>query len=281
MALLNMNATVRHRRLATELRKLREVRGLDGAEAAAHLGWSRSNLSKLETANRRPSVQDVERCLDLYGGGEDLRLALIKLAQNLGQRGWWINYADVLDVDFLELEDDAVEIRSYQCGTVPGILQTNEYAMALMGLANRGDSDEKRLRRLAARAARRQRLDRDDAPVFQAVIEEAVLRRPVGGKDVMKAQLRALLSAAERPNVQIQIMPLESWQHLGHEGSFVILGFGGPINLDVVYVEGALGNAGYREDAAQLELCRLNFAQISKAALEEDPSRAFIEDLLG
>lgn len=280
MATLNSNATVRHRRVATELRKLREARGLDTTEAAGQLGWSQSNLSKLETARRRPSVGDVEHCLDLYGCDQALRLALIKITQNIGVRGWWTTYSDVLDPSFLELEDDAVELRTYQRNVIPGLLQSDEYALAVIKLFNTGESNEVQARRLAARAARRERLLGPDAPVFHAVIEETVLTRPTGGRDVMNSQLRALLNSAAKQNVQIQIVPQESWQHPGHEGSFTILGFGGPVNLDVVYSEGALGNGAYLEDAAQLELSRVNFASISKAALSEGDSVAFVEALL-
>jgi transcriptional regulator with XRE-family HTH domain len=277
---LNPNATVRHRRLATELHNLRKARGLDGGEAAELLDWSRSNLSKLETASRRPSIADVERCLDLYGCDEAVRLTLIKMTQNLAVRGWWINYRDVLDPSFLELEDEAREVRTYHRNVIPGLLQTDEVAFAIIKLSNIGESSETQMRRVAARAARRQRLVGPDAPVFHAVIEESVLLRPLGGRQIMQAQLRALLEIIERPHIQIQVMPLDAWQHPGHEGSFTIMGFGETANFDVVYVEGAVGNGAYLEDVAQLEVCRLNFASISKAALDGPSSQAFIEGLL-
>ncbi len=280
MTQLDTRATVRHRRIATELRKLRETRGLTPQEAADQLGWSRPKLNKYETATRRPPVGDVEALLDLYGCAEDLRLTLIKHTKNIGIRGWWVSYGDVLDPSFLELEDDAVELRTYKRDVVHGLLQTNEYALAVIKLSNTGEPNEKQVRRVAARAARRQRLDSASAPVFHAVIEESVLRRPIGGPDVMTGQLRALLEAADKPHVQMQIMPQESWQHPGHEGSFTIMGFGGSVNFDVVYTEGALGNGAYLEDAAQLELSRVNFASISKAALSEGDSVAFVEGLL-
>lgn len=281
MTLLNPKATVRHKRLATELRKLREARGYNGGEAASQLGWSSSNLSKAETAARKPSVADVEEMLDLYGCDEALRLALIQLTRNISKRGWWVDYRDVLDPSFFELEDEAVELRSYQTGMVPGLLQTDEYTLALIKLAagsqETGATD---LRRLSARAARRQRLLGPDAPYFHAVIKESVLLCPVGGDHVMQDQLKALLVAAERPNVRLQVLPMKAWQHPGHTGSFMIMGFGGSVNFDVVYVEGAGGSSVYLEDAAQVELSRVNFVRISEAALEDEPSMALIEGLL-
>lgn len=282
MTQLDKRATVRHRRIATELRKLREARGLGLLDAAAALGWSRPKLSKYETAARRPTVADVETMLELYGCDEALRLALIQLARNIGKRGWWLAYSDVWeDTSFLELEDDAVEVRTYQRYAVPGILQTDEYAMAILKAVRPQESGETRFRRAAARAVRRKRLSDPDAPVFHAVIEESVLRRPVGGWEIMKEQYKQLLEITQLANLQVQIMPQEAWQHPAYGGSFVILGFGGAVNLDVVYIEGAVGNGAYLEDAAQVEVCRLDFAQISQAALPVTESVAFIEGLLG
>jgi transcriptional regulator with XRE-family HTH domain len=274
---LNPKATVRHRRLAVELRKLREERGLTNAQAAGRLGWAPSNLSKAETAGRQPSDEDVRALLDLYGCDEALRLKLIWLAENIGKRGWWTDYRDVLDPSFLELEDDAIEIRSYQASVIPGLLQTDEYAVSVIKLFNTGESSEKQMRRAAARATRRNRLTARDAPVFHTVIEEAVLRRPVGGADDFAEQLTALLVAAELPNVQIQVMPSSSWRHPGYDGSFMIMGFG-EVNMDVIYTE-VRGNHTYLEDAAQLGLGRVNFASISDAALDETASKVFIEEV--
>lgn len=282
MTQLDKRATVRHRRLATELRKLREARGLGLLEAAEAVGWSRPKLSKYETAARRPTVGDVEALLDLYGCDAALRLTLVEIARNIGKRGWWLAYSDVWeDTSFLELEDDAVEMRTYQRYVVPGMLQTDEYAMAVMKTVEPDEAGEIRLRRAAARAARRRRLSSPDAPVFHAVIEESVLRRPVGGMEIMNDQYRQLLAISEFPNVQVQVMPQEVWQHPAYGGSFVLLGFGGTVNLDVVYIEGAVGNGAYLEDAAQVEKCRLDFAQISKAALPDVETVRFIEGLLG
>lgn len=291
MATLNPNATVRHKRLATELRKLREVAKLDNQQAADLLGWSPSNLSKAETANRKPSAADVEKMTALYGCHESVALKLLKLAKNIGVRGWWVEYDDFLDPSFLELEDDAQEFRSWQLSTVPGLLQTNAYALALIEQGTGNESRHSQLRRAAARARRQERLQGDDAPVFHAVIEEHCLRRPVGGTDAMAAQLRALLDAAEEPNVTIQVMPQEAWEHPGHEGSFLIMGFGESVDrdsldvvdhvsLDVVYQDGANGTAAYLESAAQVATSRLNFDRISQAALDQKRSRLLIEKIL-
>lgn len=281
MTQLNSDATVRHKRIATELRKLREERGYTVQGAAELLGWSRPKLQKYEYASRKPSVADVEKLLDLYTCDEALRLSLIQYTKLISKRGLLAAYNDVLDPSFIELEQEAVEIRSYQGDVIPGLLQADDYAFALINLAgSEGESGEMKGRRLAARAARQQRLTAEDAPVYHAVVEESVLRRPVGGEKILKRQLRALLETAALPNVKIQVMPTERWEHAGHAGSFTIMGFGGSGNFDVVYVEGAVGASVYLEDQAQLQRSRLNFAGISKAALTDLESAALIEDLL-
>lgn len=277
---LKHSATVRHRRLATELRKLRELRGLKSEQAAQMLGWSPSNLSKAETAARKPSKADVSAMLDLYGCDDKLRNDLMKLTEDLTRRGWWVDYTDVIEPSFAELEEEAAELRTYQRDNVPGLLQIDEYALALIKEASIGSKDRAEIgRRLTARGKRRERLYREDAPVFHAVIEESVLRTPIGGRDVQNRQLQALLDASQQPNIKIQVMPLEVWQHPGHEGSFMIMGFGAT-SFGVIYVEGAMGHSGYLEDAQKLERSRLAFARISEAALTESGSKALIEGLL-
>lgn len=277
---LKHSATVRHRRLATELRKLREARGLKSEQAAQMLGWSPSNLSKAETAARKPSKADVAAMLDLYGCDDSLRSDLMTLAEDLTKRGWWLDYADVIEPSFAELEEEAVELRTYQRDTIPGLLQIDEYALNLIKAASIGVVDHEEVgRRLATRGRRRERLYRDDAPVFHAVIEESVLRTPSGGKDVQYRQMEALLVASQQSNITIQVMPQEVWQHPGHAGSFMIMGFGAS-GFGVVYVEGAMGHSGYLEDARKLERSRLTFARISEAALNESASMALIEGML-
>jgi transcriptional regulator with XRE-family HTH domain len=273
-------ATVRHRRVASELRKLRERNDLTPQQAADALGWSRPKLNKYETASRRPTVTDVEQMLNLYGCEEGLALALLKLTKNIGVRGWWTGYEDVLDSSYPELESDAVEIRSWQMGVLPGLLQIDEYALPLIRLGLPGDSSESHARRLAARAARREILTQPGAPTLHAVIDEAALRRPIGGPEAWRKQLEFLIESMEQPSVRIQVMPLKSWQHPGLDGPVVLLGFGGAVLLDVAYLEGAMGTGIYLEDVKQVTRCSVNFERISEAALSDEESKAFIRGLL-
>jgi transcriptional regulator with XRE-family HTH domain len=273
-------ATVRHRRIALELRKLRQKSRLTAQEAADALGWSRPKLNKYETASRRPTVADVEQMLNLYGCDEALGLALVKLTKNIGVRGWWTGYEDVLDESYPELESDAIEIRTWQMGVIPGLLQIDEYALPLIRLGLPDASGESHARRLAARAARRAILKQPDGPTLHAVIDEAALRRPIGGTEAWRKQLEALLASAELPNIRIQVMPLTHWQHPGLDGPVVLLGFGGTVLLDVGYLEGAVGTGIYLEDIAQVTRCSVNFEQISRSALSDEESKAFIGGLL-
>lgn len=271
--------TVRHRRLAAELRRLRENADLTPERASAALGWSRPKLVKFETARTAPSPGDVAAMLELYGAPETFKIALMQLSRDVRKRGWWAAYDDVLPPSYAELEDDAVEIRSWQVQAVPGLLQTDDYALALILLSNPDDSEESHLRRLQARMARRTVLTRQSAPTLRAVIDESALLRPIGGREVMRRQLIALLEAAERPHVHLQVVPTVQADFPGVEGSFVVLSFGGPIVLDVAYLKSVAGDI-YVEDVEQVRRCGAKFDRISEAALPETESAALIEALV-
>lgn len=271
--------TVRHRRLAAELRRLRENAELSPERAAAALGWSRPKLVKFETARTAPGPTDVAAMVELYGASEAYRMALIQLSRDVRKRGWWTAYDDVLPSSYAELEDDAVEIRSWQVQEIPSLLQTDDYALAIIRLNNPEAAEETQLRRLQARMARRTVLTRQTAPSLRAIIDESVLRRPVGGPDAMRRQLAALLEAAERPHVHLQVAPTTHADFPGMEGSFVILSFASQIALDVVYIKNVAGGI-YIEDVEQVRRCRAKFGAISEAALSEAESIALIEALV-
>jgi transcriptional regulator with XRE-family HTH domain len=270
--------TVRHRRLAAELRRLRERAELTPERAAAALGWSRPKLVKFETARTAPGPADVASMVELYGAPEAYKITLIQLARDVRKRGWWSAFDDVLPPSFAELEDDAVEIRSWQVQEIPGLLHTDEYALALIRLNNPDESEESQLRMLNARIARRTLLTRQSAPTLHAVIDESALRRPIGGPDAMRRQLTALLEAAQRRHVHLQIAPTAKGDFPGLEGSFVILSFASPIALDVAYIKNVAGGI-YIEDVDQVRRCSAKFDRISAAALPELESISLIETL--
>lgn len=266
--------TVRHRRLAAELRRLREAAELSPPAAASALGWSRSKLTRFETADTRPQPSDVADMLGLYGGDDALKLALMQLARDIRTRGWWSAYSDVLAGSFAELENDADQIRSWNPQIVHGLLQTQDYARTLI----RGYSTDvaEVNRRLQAREHRKAVLAREDAPSLSLVLDEAVLRRPVGGPEVMRGQLRALLEAGERSNVSVRVMPTSAgWYPSIGEGSFTLFGFPRPIDLDVAYLETVAGGI-YVEDVGEVRRCSVRYDELSDSALSENDSAVLI-----
>ncbi|WP_089330721.1 helix-turn-helix domain-containing protein [Actinomadura meyerae] len=270
--------TVRHRRLARQLRQQREKAGLTMEGAAAALGWSRPKLLRFETAKTRPKPSDVEEMLDLYGGDEGIKLALMQLARDIRKRGWWSAFNDVLTGSFAELEDDAIAIRSWQVQFIPGLLQTSDYAMALIRVLSPEDSEDVLLRRLQARMARRAILERENAPSYTVVLDESVLRRAVGGPQIMARQLEALASASAKPNISIRVMPISVGEHAGMDGPFVALSFAGELDQDVIYLEG-MGGEIYVEDVGQVARGNVRFDRICEQALAEEDSLALIADI--
>ncbi|WP_395104654.1 helix-turn-helix domain-containing protein [Actinomadura sp. SCN-SB] len=270
--------TARHRRLARQLREARKRSGMTMEAAAAALGWSRPKLVRFETAKTRPKATDVEAMLDLYGGGEAIKLALVQLAKDIRKRGWWSAFDDVLTGSFAELEDDAVKIRTWQVQFIPGLLQISDYASALIRVNRPEDSEEARLRRIQARMARRTVLERKEQFSLAVVLDEAVLRRPVGGPEVMSRQLEALLNESNKPNVSLRVLPCASGEHAGMDGPFVILSFEGALEPDVIYLEG-MGGEIYLEDVEQINRCTLRFDRISDQALSEEDSTRLIADI--
>ena len=185
--------TMRRRRLARELARLREDRGMTIREAAAALEWDPSKLSRVEGLQRGIIVRDVRRLLDLYQvSDETQREALFELARQARQRGWWQAYADVMPSEYanlIGLEAEAAEIRTYQPELIHGLLQTEDYARAVIRSGRPGDTAGEVDRRVEIRMTRQQILDRDGPPRLRVVLNEAAVRRMVGGPDVMRAQL--------------------------------------------------------------------------------------------
>ncbi|MEU8266328.1 helix-turn-helix transcriptional regulator [Sphaerisporangium sp. NPDC049002] len=270
--------TVRLRRLARELRKMRETAGLSPEGAAAQLGWSRSKVSRVETGRTRASPNDVAQICDLYGAGASVRAVLMQLAKEVRQRGWWTAYADVFTGSYVGLEDEASLIRQWEVQLVPGLLQTDEYARTVIsaGLPDPHDAEDVH-RRVMARMARRMLLSRPNAPELYAVLDEGVVRRPIGGPELMHDQLEALLISARRPNVTIRILPYSAGAHAGLEGAFTVLSFAEEVDPDVAYVEGTAGEV-YVESSEQVDRYKVAFERICDAALPPDESIGLITD---
>lgn len=268
--------TVRQRKLAATLRSLREAAGLTPEQAAGALGWSRPKLVKIELAQAIPKIAEVEQILGTYGSLDTgVNLAVVQLARDCRQRGWWTAYGDVLEGSYVELEDAAGLIRAWQVQVVPGLLQTEDYARAVISSGSTYGPEEID-RRVQARMHRQTLLTRKDAPSLEIVLAEEVFRRPGGGSELIAHQARSLHEASKRPNVTIRVVPIEAGIHPGMgQGPLTIFGFPGPVDLDVAYLETLSGDA-YVEDVAQVQACSVMFDRIASAALSPEESAAFL-----
>ncbi|WP_442930798.1 helix-turn-helix domain-containing protein [Micromonospora sp. NBC_00421] len=258
--------TVLRMLLGAQLRRLREASGVTREGAGWEIRSSESKISRMELGRVGFKERDVADLLTLYGvTAVDERNALLKLARDANSPGWWHRYGDVLPTwfqSYLGLEAAAALIRSYEVQFVPGLLQTPDYARAVVLLGHRGAAVEEVDRRVELRMQRQQLLHRTDPPQLWAVIDEAVLRRPIGGPQVMRGQLTALVEATRSPHIRLQIIPFDAGGHAAAGGAFTILRFGDDDLPDIVYIE-QLTSALYldkREDldyyaAAMERLC--------------------------
>jgi transcriptional regulator with XRE-family HTH domain len=269
--------TVRGRRLARELRRLRETQGLTLQEVADRLDWSRATVSRLETGQTRPKPGDIADLLDLYGYPSPGRDALINLAKEAGQRGWWTAYADVFTGSYVALEDEASQIRAWDTQLVHGLLQTEDYSRAVITAGRMLPGPTEIERRIDARKARQALLERDEAPRVHLIVDESVLHRPIGGWPVMRAQLAALAEFAARPRIDIQVLPYGTGAHAGLDGRFTILSFPNPADPDIAYVEGTMGDV-YLESAEEIATHGDRFDRVAAAALPPEDSAHLIAE---
>ncbi|MER7460635.1 helix-turn-helix transcriptional regulator [Micromonospora sp. NPDC126480] len=233
--------TVLRMMLGAQLRRLRESRGVTREGAGWEIRASESKISRMELGRVGFKERDVADLLTLYGvTDEQEREVLLKLARDANSPGWWHRYGDVLPSWFqayLGLEAAAALIRTYEVQFVPGLLQTREYARAVVLLGHARAAAAEVDRRVALRMQRQRLLRRDDPPQLWAVVDEAALRRPIGGPRVMREQLAALIEATKSPNVRLQVMPFAAGGHAAAGGAFSILRFGDADLPDIVYIE--------------------------------------------
>jgi transcriptional regulator with XRE-family HTH domain len=273
--------TVRRRRLSAALRQARQQANLRADVVARQLGWQASKVTRIERNEwRLPSVSDVTDLMDVYGiTDEAVRQALIRLAREARQRGWWEEFGDVLGGTLAEFEAEATSIRTFEALLVPGLLQTAEYAAAVF----RGGMvvDEAIIaRRVQARLARQQILERANPPTLWVVIDEAALRKHVGGPAVMRDQIHHLVEVAARPNIAIQVLPDAAGAHAAMTGPFAILSYATLEDADLVYIEtGATGDL-YLETTQEVERYRLKYDHVCASALSADASVAYLQDLV-
>jgi transcriptional regulator with XRE-family HTH domain len=270
--------TVRRRRLAAELRSLREAARLTCEDVAEHMECSASKISRVETGRVSVSPRDVRDMLSLYGVDAQQRDSLVQLARESRQKGWWHAYSDTIQPRFatyVGLEDAAAEIRTYEVNLIPGLLQTEDYARTVINAGNLTGTQEDVERRVALRMARQPMLTGDDPPQLWAVLDEAVLRRTVGGPGLMRMQLDQLVELAAMPNVAVQVIPFTAGAHPGMGKPFVILAFPERADPDVVYLED-LTSALYLEDVDEIDRYNVLFNHLRATALSFEDSASLI-----
>jgi transcriptional regulator with XRE-family HTH domain len=227
--------------LGAQLRQLREASGIAREDAGYAIRSSGSKISRLELGRVGFKERDVSDLLTLYGVTDEReRTQLLSLARQANEPGWWHQYSDVLPSWFevyVGLEEAAARIRSYEVQFIPGLFQTEGYAHAVTLLGHPDASDDEVERRVALRMTRQRLLSAPAAPQVWAVVDEAALRRPLGGPGVMRAQLEQLLEATELPDVTLQVVAFNRGGHAAAGGPFSILRFGEPDLPDVVYLE--------------------------------------------
>lgn len=278
MADSRYSPSARRRRLSALLRQTREERGLRIDAVNKELGWSSGKLSRMERNEwKLPSVRDMKDLADLYDLPDSMREAITSLARESRVRGWWVEFRDVLRGGLADFESGASMIRTFEALLVPGLLQTPDYAAAILR-GGRVLSDEDIDRKVAGRM-RRQDILTDDGPRVWAVVDEAALRKQVGGPEVMSAQIRHLIDMAECPNIDIQVIRDAQGSHAAMDGSFMVLDFPDPADLPLVYIETATEDL-YLEQPAALQHYVSIFGHICSAAETPEASVRYLETLI-
>jgi hypothetical protein len=241
--------------LGSQLRRMREARGITREDAGYLIRASESKISRMELGRVGFKERDVIDLLGMYGIDQEAeRDALVALAREANAPGWWHKYTDVLPdwfQTYVGLEEAATVIRIYEVQFVPGLLQTADYARAVISLGQSGAPSEEVDRRVSIRMTRQELLAKQDGPRLWAVMDEAALRRPIGGLAVISHQIEQLIKSTQDPRITLQVMPFQSGGHAAESGAFTILRFPELDLPDVVYLE-QLTSALYldkREDA--------------------------------
>ncbi|MFI5910866.1 helix-turn-helix domain-containing protein [Dactylosporangium sp. NPDC051541] len=273
--------TLRRRRLAAELKKCREDAGFTQEAVSRQFEWHSAKVTRIENARVPVTPRDVNDLLTLYGVADsDYRDALMTLARLARQRGWWTDYKDVMRPgNFVGMEADASSAKVWEPIVLPGLLQSEAYMRALIDTGRSHDPQEANDRRVELRKTRQRRLTGVSPLNFWAIVDEAVVRRLIGGPEVMRDQWQRLIDATALPNVTLQVLPYDAGQHAFLGGSVALLEFPDVAHLDVVYLEGLAGDY-YEEQPAEVKRYRVEFERLSTRALTEEESVGMIKRLL-
>jgi hypothetical protein len=235
-------------------------------------------MSRLETGRRGANARDINDLCDLYGVDDDQRRRLLELASEGKQRAWWqplgLPYST-----YVGLESEAVSISDFGLGFIPGLLQTADYARAIVSAAVPKWVPEIVEQRLQGRMVRQQLLHTENAPLFEAVVDESVLHRVVGSRAVMRAQLKRLLDLAELPNVTLRVIPYDAGALPAGNNKFIILRFASPTVKDIVYIEGLTGDL-YLDEPSDVETYNTTFRTLVQLAASPRETHEIIEAMI-
>ncbi|AWE50849.1 helix-turn-helix domain-containing protein [Streptomyces nigra] len=276
----NVNPTVRRRRLGQELRRLRELKGMTAEEVAERLLVSQSKISRLENGRRSISQRDVRDLCGVYEV-EDHRIvdSLMQMAKDSRQQGWWHSFGDIPYSVYIGLETDAASLRVYDPQVVPGLLQTKQYAEALIAGALPETAPTEIEKRVQVRMRRQERISTEENPLrLWTVLDEAALRRVVGNRSLMRDQLEQLVEQSLLPHVTVQVIPFDMGAHPGLNGQYAILEFPDAADSSVVYIEGVTSDL-YLEKANDVQKYSVMYEHLRAQALNVEQSRQFIADI--
>ncbi len=276
---MTMGPTVRRRRLGSELRRLREDHSIKLEEVAERLGVAASTLSRIETGKAPTKSVYLTAMLEMYGVTDPAqRQVLVDMAREGHRKGWWSVYDDVLPTGFgiyVGLEAEAAGLRAFEGEAVQGLFQTPDYARAILREVQVRDTDEQVERLVDLRMKRQEVLDRNPPLDVWMILDEAVVRRTIGGPEVMRDQLARLVEESKKPNVTLQVLPFETGSHAGLRGPFSILEFPERADADVAYVESVAGII-YLEKEREVRTCAEAFDRLRAAALSPGQSSDLI-----
>ena len=269
--------TLRQRELGMRLRKLRNDLGLTVEDVGEKLLCSPTKVSRMETGARRPSLRDVRDLGNLYGVDEETSAELMNLARQAREQGWWTQYEDLNLNPYIGLEEDASSITTYSMYYVPALMQTEDYARAIIRGILPKIAPEIHDQRVEARLRRQQKLEQPNPPRYRALLDEAVLRRPVGGASVMAAQLDKILEYDRTGRARVQVIPFDSGAHTAQDSNFVLFEFDESLS-PIVFVEGLIKHL-YQERKADVDRYHEAVEHLRDAALSPRDSVQLIAEM--
>jgi transcriptional regulator with XRE-family HTH domain len=280
----NLSPVVQRRRLRTELRRARLDAEQTQEQVATAMDWSLSKLIRIENGTVGISTNDLKAILAHYEITDDKRTAeMLGLARGARERSWWSGYRDAPPrlIQLIEYESAAFIIRNFQPMLVPGLLQTEEYATTMIrNLAPQVSAEDVKLR-VEIRMKRQQLLQQKEMPLMFFIMDEAAVRRVVGGRDAMRRQIQRLLDESEKPTVTIEIVPFSAGAHPGMQGPFMLFEFPDAADDDALYLEGPDDVRLNRDDAEEISRFRERFEVLRDLSLGPDGSRDLLRQLLG